>query len=150
MVLANLALILGSIAMALHFYFVLKNSDYALASVAAGILLVVLFVMTWPSPTPLVILNDMGILDRRSGIGIIRWEDIQEIQVEVVGPFLCLRLRNPEVYIARMPTHRRYKLKFHQNLGFKMLNISLKGLNANALFLLEHSRKMISERRPLR
>ena len=112
-----------SIAANLYFFFLEQNRLYAFLSLGGGILALGLIALFWPKPLPVVVINDQGIFDRRLKIGVIQWSDILDAQIEMEGQFLCLRVRNPEAYISKLPPAQRKKMEFHQSLGFRMLNI---------------------------
>jgi hypothetical protein len=123
--------------LALYLYFQSRNLTYSLGAVAVACLGILFFLALWPLPVPVVIINDEGIFDRRLGMGVIRWADIVDVQVEAGAQFLCLRVRDPNLYISRLQGQAREKMQFHQSLGFMMLNIGIRGLDANLLALRE-------------
>lgn len=127
----------------LYFFLQGQNPLYASLSLGVGILALSLIAVLWPKPLPVILINDQGILDRRLRIGVIRWTDILDAQIEMGGQFICLRVRNPEAYISKLPPAQRKKMEFHQSLGFRMLNIEVKGLEVNVLGTVEAIRKKI-------
>jgi len=144
MVVRTLAVI-AALASSFYFFQHEQNMPLGFSSLAGGFLLLVLIGLVWPRPLPVVVMNQDGILDRRLNIGVIRWTDIQDVQIEFDGKFICLRVQNPEAYVSKFPPVKREKMEFHQSLGFKMLNIEVKGLEINLLRTVEAIREKIKQ-----
>ncbi|MGZ5280475.1 MAG: STM3941 family protein [Pseudobdellovibrionaceae bacterium] len=139
--------VIASLATSFYFFQHEQNLLLGFASLGGGFILLVLIGLAWPRPLPIVVMNDDGILDRRLNIGVIRWADIQDVQIEFEGKFICLRVQNPEAYVSKFPPVKREKMEFHQSLGFKMLNIEVKGLEVNVLQTVEAIREKIKQTR---
>ncbi len=82
-------------------------------------------------------IDDVGIYDRRLGIGKIKWEDVAEVQLQVTeeNRFLCFRMRNPEPYLARLKGKERERVLYHRGLGFQGFNIDVSPVDVNLLEL---------------
>jgi hypothetical protein len=137
-----------SVVASFYFFKHEHNVLFGSLALAVGIPLLFLIGTAWPKPLPVVVMNDEGILDRRLNIGVIRWTDILDVQIEFEGKFICLRVQNPEAYVSKLPPTKREKMEFHQSLGFKMLNIEVKGLEINVLHTVEAIREKIKQVRP--
>jgi len=129
---------------AFYFFYYEKNTPYALVSLGVSLVIFYILVSAWPQPPPVVLINEEGILDRRLGF-VIFWVDLIDAQIEVNGPFLCLRLKDPEIYISKLPPGKRENIQFQQSLGFRMLNIEMKGFAVDLLSLLDLVRQKIKE-----
>lgn len=57
-----------------------------------------------------VVINEHGIEDRRTGMGLIEWEDIHAIEQQdgIEEPCLVLRVDDENKYIERQPRYRRW------------------------------------------
>lgn len=141
---AKIFFIFVSAVLALYFFLYAKNSVYAAISIGTSLVLFYIFITAWPRPVPIVQIDDEGIRDRRLGF-VIRWQDLVDAQIEVHGPFLCLRVKDPEDYISLLPPQVRENMKFHQSLGFKMLNLDMKAVDVDLLTLLNLVRQKIKE-----
>ncbi|MEZ0392428.1 MAG: STM3941 family protein [Pseudobdellovibrionaceae bacterium] len=129
--------------LAFHFYQA-GQVHFFFGCLAFGFFILLILQVAWPISKPILVINEQGIWDRRSGFGLILWQDILDVQVEVHGPFLCVRVKNPEFYIARLSPQRKANLEFHQSLGFRMLNLEVRGLRVDLLGLLELLRDHIA------
>jgi hypothetical protein len=143
LVAAKAVVICLSLLYSLYSFIYGQNPIHALLSLGGGIMALILISLFWPKPLPIVVINDRGIWDRRLNIGVIQWTDILDAQIEMDGQFICLRVRNPEAYVSKLPDSQRKKMEFHQSLGFRMLNIEVKDLEINVLRTVEVIRKRI-------
>ncbi|QWP78407.1 hypothetical protein J5226_08450 [Lysobacter sp. K5869] len=89
----------------------------------------VLFAFQLIDRRPRLICDDEGLYDRALGIGVIPWRDIVDAQLHSVRghPFVCLRLRNPEHWLAKLSPRRQRLVGFSQRFGFGALNVTLSG-----------------------
>jgi hypothetical protein len=133
-----------ALAVGVYFYHWQKNIGYAVISGMAGLFLLAVSLLSHFHPAPVIFINDEGITDGRTAFGLIRWEDIVEVRLEVNSPFLCIRLKDPDAYLARLPKPQRDKLIFHQSLGFKMINLDIKGLDMNVLVVLDAMKRQVA------
>jgi hypothetical protein len=79
---------------------------------------------------PMVIINEVGIEDRRLRLGMIPWEEIHAITTHSIEgcPFLGLHLRDPGRYLARMPWWKRFIAKSNVSIGYSPFTIAFVGL----------------------
>ncbi len=145
LIFVQVLLVCTSVVASFYFFKHDHNTLFGIVSLAAGITLLLLIGTAWPKPPPIVVMNEEGILDRRLNIGVIPWTDITDVQIEFDGKFICLRVQNPEAYASKFPPAKREKIEFHQSLGFKMLNIEVKGLEINILQTVEAIREKIKQ-----
>jgi len=80
---------------------------------------------------PRITIDDAGIHDRTLGVGPIRWDDIEDAYATSIGghPFVCLVLRDPEVYLDTLSPVRRTLTRANATLGFHELSLNLSGLH---------------------
>lgn len=99
-------------------------------SVAFFGLCAAVFIRELTRTEPRLTIDDAGILDRSLGLGLIRWEDVDDAWAARVSgqPFLCLVLRDPERYLARLGPIKRRLAKMNGALGFTELSLNLSGL----------------------
>jgi len=78
-----------------------------------------------------VILDDAGIHDLRSSFGTIPWADILSLRIGSVESqrFLCVYVRDPGIYLARLPSHKRLIAQANPALGFPPVTIGFAGLS---------------------
>ena len=70
---------------------------------------------------PCVVITDQGINDKRLGMGLIRWSDVQQVRMQGVGGayFISLELSNREQYLARLSAFTRMS-----NQVWRLYNVS--------------------------
>jgi hypothetical protein len=80
-------------------------------------------------------INDQGIIDYRTSLGLIQWDDIKELWVKAytarsieTARVLCVELKNPETYIAKLPARARVIIK---TFGYRPIVLSLSTLNSS-------------------
>lgn len=73
-----------------------------------------------------IIISDLGIDDRRGGIGLMRWEEIRTIwiQSQALNAFMCIDVGDPEPYLAHLPWYRRWTAKANVALGFSPITLN--------------------------
>jgi len=88
---------------------------------------------------PRLIIDEHGINDRTLGVGLIPWPEITDAYVKSIrgGDFICLKVRNPEMWLGNLSPVKRAMIKANLALGFTELNINLSGTNANTWQMLE-------------
>ena len=66
-----------------------------------------------------IVLTRVGVFDRRFGVGIIAWRDIEQFSIVTRkgGEAVSLELMNPQRYLVRMPNFRRHFAGFMSGLG---------------------------------
>jgi len=79
---------------------------------------------------PQVVINDEGIDDRRTKVGVIRWDDIRSVSIRSVSStkFLCVDLSDPDKYLSRLPRGAQMIAAANRKLGFATLSIGFSGL----------------------
>ena len=98
-----------------------------------GVSLILLFysALRRESTDPCVILDDVGVWDKRLQVGVISWEDIRKIAIHDIhgGEYVSLELHNAEKYQARQPQWLRLASKSQRLLGMSPISISTSGLD---------------------
>ena len=81
---------------------------------------------------PRLTIDENGVTDRTLGIGRIAWDDIESAYLATIqgNGFICLELRNPEQYLAKMSKTRRSMSPLNRELGFTDFNINLSNIDA--------------------
>lgn len=84
---------------------------------------------------PRLVLNDEGVFDRTLGVGIIPWTEITGATLRSVNRnyFICLEVRNPKRWTARMPPLKRAMVSANKALGFAALNLNLSAIAADPM-----------------
>jgi len=129
---------------AVYFFWVRNNTIYAFWLVIANILSMFFFWLAWPDSLPVLILNHKGIYDRRLGVGLILWDDIEDAQLLDTRnnkQYISLQVRDPEHYISRLSGPKLRNMRYNQNLGFTKFNIAVGNFDINTVELLRHIRK---------
>ncbi|MEQ1877215.1 MAG: STM3941 family protein [Bdellovibrionia bacterium] len=90
-----------------------------------------------------LVINDSGIEDSRFAMGVIPWNQIETATIEnkYSNVFLCLKLKDPEMFLARMPPEKKKQILKNQALGFHSFNVGISGVDIDPLDLLELVRK---------
>ena len=90
---------------------------------------------------PVVVLDGGGIFDRRLGVGI-PWSEIEGAYPATVQhrggteEFVCLQLRNPEPYAAKLPRRLRLTAPLNNAVGFTEFAIATRNLDTKTEDLL--------------
>lgn len=126
----RMALIAFAITLAVYFY--LGYMPVILWFIG-GVSVVLLFysALRRESTDPCVILDDVGVWDKRLQVGVISWEDIRQITIHDIhgGEYVSLELHNAEKYRARQPQWLRLASKSQRLLGMSPISISTSGLD---------------------
>jgi hypothetical protein len=92
-------------------------------------------ILLWPllDPRPRLVVDAEGILDRTLGVGRIPWADILGWYVQSIAgsDFICLVVRDPASYAARLTGLRRLFAGANRAMGFTDLSLNLSGLNVS-------------------
>jgi hypothetical protein len=82
---------------------------------------------------PRLVIDERGVVDRTLGVGRIDWRDVKSAYVASINDndFICLELRDPEKYRARLSNVRRALAKANLRLGFTDFSLNLSGVAAN-------------------
>lgn len=86
-----------------------------------------------------LVINDFGIEDSRFAMGPIPWNEIESAALEnkYNNAFLCLKLKEPEKFLNRMPLEKKKLFMKHQELGFNSFNVGISGVDVDPLDLLQ-------------
>jgi len=127
----------------------LNNSNLGFALAAAAVASAVVG-MAAAKSSPRLVIDDTGVLDSRLGVGKIAWSDIEDVQIEAKygNRFLCFRVRNPDIYIARIKGPKKAKALFHQQLGFKRFNVDVEDLEVSLVDLKKEIDALIARHGP--
>jgi hypothetical protein len=89
---------------------------------------------------PRLQINDVGILDRTLGVGLIPWTDITDAYVRSINQeyFICLQLRDEQAYLSRLSPLKRKLAGANETLGFTPISVNLSGVDLNPEQLLEY------------
>ena len=81
---------------------------------------------------PRLIIDELGVLDRTLGVGLIAWDDIEAAYVRSINgnDFICLELKNAEEYAQKLSKVKRAMAAANRNLGFTDFNLNLSGVDA--------------------
>jgi hypothetical protein len=79
---------------------------------------------------PVIVIDDVGVLDRRLGVGPIRWQDISSVSlIEIKRQrFISLWLRNEDEYLSRAGGWREGIVRANRAMGFSPFCLSFTGL----------------------
>ncbi len=72
-----------------------------------------------------------GLEDKRWGVGIIPWDQIESVRVLEIQStkMLELRLRDPRMYLEQLPWHLRLASGLNKVFGYSNFNLVFTGLN---------------------
>ena len=84
-----------------------------------------------------------GVCDTRLGLGVVRWEDIERPYLRRTSgaPFICLQLKSPAPYRARMSAVQRLAAALYRMQGMKHVVIAASHLDADPETILERVRE---------
>lgn len=99
---------------------------------------------------PRVVIDDRGVLDRTFGIGVIPWDDIQDVHLKWTHgrPQLCLDLRNAKRYTARLPQMLQRVAALNRELGLTDLSVDLSGATPDPATIEAAIRHHVTSSRP--
>lgn len=88
--------------------------------------------------SPRLVIDEEGLFDRTLGVGVIPWGELQGAFVRAVGGhrFVCLELRDPDGWRARLGPVRRVLAGANRRLGCTDFNINTFGLPVTAAEIL--------------
>ena len=83
---------------------------------------------------PRLVLSSAGIDDRASGLGLIPWSEIADIQVAELDKdrYLMLTMRDPDTWEAQRPAASRVLSRLDRAIGLKGIPITISGLDMRA------------------
>lgn len=75
---------------------------------------------------PQFVVNDEGVVDYQSRIGLIAWEEIRALRIGSMNSsrFLCIELVAPDPVLARLPRWRQVLARTNRAMGFGDLTYS--------------------------
>ncbi len=99
----------------------------------------VVFVRQLLDARPRLVVNDAGVEDRTLGGGLISWGEIEEAYLLSIhsNPFICLELRDPARFLARLSPFKRRLARINRRLGFTECSLNLSGVAVDPQQLLE-------------
>ena len=88
---------------------------------------------------PRLIIDEHGVLDRTLGVGRIAWSDIEAAYVRSISgnDFICLELKNSEIYEQKLSKVKRAMTAANRGLGFTDFNLNLSGVDASTAEVFE-------------
>jgi hypothetical protein len=133
-------------AAAAYMYFWMHKPTLAIALASSGFLIALIAAFIVPIGRPRLIIDELGIYDEDLGVGKIEWSDVTDVHIEYSygTRFLCLRVKNPGLYLARLDDQRKKKVLFHRSLGFHGFNIDVRGLRTNLIDLKNRVEKQVA------
>ncbi len=89
-----------------------------------------------------VLIDDVGIEDRRTGIGTVPWEDIRALRIVKIKStrLLCVDVTDPEKYMSILSPYKRLLAKSNIALGFSPVTIGFVGLTPSQREVWEYLR----------
>lgn len=119
----NILKTLGLLSLAIVFlYFFLGHMTFVLWLLTAAVAIAFVQALRKISDRgPCVVINEEGINDKRLGLGVIRWSDIESVRMHGVGAayFISLELFDKETYLRRQPGYIRLT-----NQAWRFYNVS--------------------------
>lgn len=88
---------------------------------------------------PRLIIDRTGVYDRTIGVGKIPWSEITNAYLKSIdgNDFICLQLRNPNIYQQQLSPTKKFLTKANEALGFTPISLNLSGTNADSYQILE-------------
>jgi hypothetical protein len=132
------ALLVAAAGVAVYFAF-FRKLPFEMWVLLGAVLVVLPFRMLKGVPSGArVVLDGEGVCDRRLKLGVIRWEDIKSASLRESNnvPFICLELKNPAAYRARMNAAQRLTSSLYRLMRMKHVVISASHLDVDARALL--------------
>ena len=80
---------------------------------------------------PVIVIDSLSITDHRSADGPLFWDQVRSMWVGSVrsSKFLCVELKDPDLFVSRLSARRRAVVKANAALGFPAITISFSGLS---------------------
>ncbi len=78
-----------------------------------------------------VVVDELSITDHRLPDGPLFWDQISSVWIGSVhsSKFLCVELKDPDLFVSRWTARRRAVAKANEALGFPAITISFSGLS---------------------
>ena|ERR1051326_4942081 len=79
---------------------------------------------------PEIKVDGHGITHHRWALGTIPWSDIERVWIGSVhsARFICMKLRDPDMYLHKLPAVQKKLAAMNQNLGFGDLHLGFQGM----------------------
>jgi hypothetical protein len=106
-----------------------------------------LFVKKISESGPRLIINDQGIFDRTLDVGTIPWSEITDAYIKSIkgNDFICLELRNPEMWSNQLSGIKKAAISANKALGFTEFSVNLVGVAADTAAIHELIIKKVAE-----
>jgi hypothetical protein len=81
---------------------------------------------------PRLVIDSEGVCDRMLGLGRIPWSEIINARLEFMNDdaMVCLDLRDPQEWVARLPRRHRFLASANRAIGFSQFNLVISNLDA--------------------
>lgn len=88
---------------------------------------------------PVIIINEQGINDKRLGVGVVHWSDIEGARMHGVAGayFISLKVANSEKYLARQPIYIRISNPLWRMFDVSPIHIKVAYMDVSAEELFE-------------
>lgn len=130
--------ILAGLLVALYYY--LGRMTFLLWVLTAGVVIgLVQALRKTFDRGPCIIINEEGINDKRLGMGVIRWSDIEKVRMHGVSGayFISVDLLNSEQYLSRLPAYTRLGNKLWRLYNVSPIHIKVAYMDVAADELFE-------------
>ncbi len=107
-----------------------------------------LFIFQMLDTRPKLVINDMGITDRRNRAGTVPWSNIQSVFTKNVGKqtFLCVRMKDENMFINKLSPMQKNLVEINRGLGFTPFSIGLSQLRLDPSQIEDLVNKFLSSR----
>jgi hypothetical protein len=104
-----------------------------------GLILLAVLIEDLMDVIPPIVIDDVGVLDPRLGVGKLHWSDIEDVQMELSyrHRYLCFRVARQEKYLNKLTGPRKARALFHRDLGFSRFNVDVRQYSVDPLALKE-------------
>jgi hypothetical protein len=98
---------------------------------------------------PIIIINEQGINDKRLGVGVVRWSDVEGARMHGVAGayFISLQVANREQYLARQPVYIRISNALWRIFDVSPIHIKIAYMDVSAGELFEMIMDEVEESR---
>ena len=103
-------------------YFYIGRMTFVMWVLSAAVVIIFIQAVRQLSDrAPCIVITDQGINDKRLGMGLIRWSDVQHVRMQGLGGayFISLELSNRDQYLARLSPFTRIS-----NQIWRLYNVS--------------------------
>jgi hypothetical protein len=80
---------------------------------------------------PIVVLDQVGILDRRVSPDVILWSDILSVRIVTLRNqrWLGVEMKDPASFRSRLPKASRWLARANEHMGFNAFNVGFAGIS---------------------